>query len=178
MKCILSSLTVLAVAAAESTVNLRVARDASVSFNGIQCNYDTVPCSSIPRGLDNKLTAFRGNRDYGRVLLGFDLPLNAPTKCVLRVPKPIENSGDVSLTVASTDSIWEESTVNGYTKRIDGEQVGSLEATNGGELDVTDACARAVNHKLSLFVDTAGGMVTFNSLQSGSADVFVLDYSF
>ncbi|KAJ2119616.1 hypothetical protein IWW56_001620 [Coemansia sp. RSA 2131] len=178
MKWILASLSVLAVAAGESTVSLRVARDATVSFNGIQCNNDTVPCSSIPRGLDNKLMSFRGNRDYERVLLGFDLPLNAPTKCVLRVPKPIDNSGDVSLTVATTDSVWEEATVNGYTKRLNGEQVGSLTATNGGELDVTDACARAVNHKLSLFVDTAGAMVTFNSLQSGSGDVFVLDYSF
>ncbi|KAJ1833847.1 hypothetical protein IWW55_004403 [Coemansia sp. RSA 2706] len=182
MKWILATSTVLAaVAAADSTTSLRVARDATVAFNGIMCNNDTVPCSSLAQGLQNTVVTFRGNRDYERVLLGFDLPLNAPKKCVLRIPKPAESTGDsVEVTVAATDSVWDEATVSGYNKKLDGTQVGTaaVSKSEGGTLDVTEACANASNHKLSLFVDTTGSMITFNSVQSGSGDVFVLDYTF
>ncbi|KAI9504844.1 hypothetical protein GGI25_004182 [Coemansia spiralis] len=156
------------------TVSLRVARDATVSFNGIQCNNNTVPCSSIPLGLDNTLTSFKGNRDYRRILLGFDLPTNAPTGCVLRIPNT-QDGLPVDVAVVRTDDTWDEQTVSGYTKRLDGSVVGS---TTTGSLDVTGACKDAVNHKLSFFVDTNKDMVTFNSVQSGSPAVFSLDYSF
>ncbi|KAJ2817015.1 hypothetical protein FBU31_006374, partial [Coemansia sp. 'formosensis'] len=71
----------LPLALGASTVNLRVARDSTISYNGILCNYDTAPCSAIPHGQENKVTASRGNRDSERILLGFDLPTNKPTKC-------------------------------------------------------------------------------------------------
>ncbi|KAJ2372595.1 hypothetical protein IW150_004043 [Coemansia sp. RSA 2607] len=171
------------VASTDSKVNLRVARDATVSFNGILCANDTIPCSSLRYGLDNKLMTFRGNRDYERVLLGFDLPTNKPKKCVLRIPKPLETaSGNgYALTVSTTDSFWDEATVSGYTKKLDGAQVGSANVTSNnatGTVDVTSVCANATNYKISLFVDTQNSMITFNSLQSGSSDVFTLDYTF
>ncbi|KAJ1671790.1 hypothetical protein GGF44_002602 [Coemansia sp. RSA 1694] len=173
------------VALGASTVNLRVARDATISYNGILCNYDTVPCTAIPFGLQNKVTTFRGNRDFERVLLGFDLPTNAPTKCVLRIPKPVDNNGPnapgFALTVSSTDNVWDEASVSGYNKKIDGTLIGSVNVTapqDTASIDVTAACANASNYKISLFVDTSFPLISFNSLQSGSKDVFTLDYTF
>ncbi|KAJ2844695.1 hypothetical protein J3B02_004893, partial [Coemansia erecta] len=88
-------------AGANSTATLRVSRDATVSFNGIQCANDTVPCSSLRYGLDAKLLSFRGNRDYERILLGFDLPINQAKRCILHVPPPIEpTSGGYAVTVS------------------------------------------------------------------------------
>ncbi|KAJ1944088.1 hypothetical protein GGF37_002355 [Kickxella alabastrina] len=166
---------------ADSTVRLRVSRDASVSFNGILCQNDTVPCSSVPLGLQTKLVAFKGNRDYSRILLGFDLPLDSVKKCVLQVPAPIDIAGPgYSLTASVTDDFWDEATVSGFTKKIDGTPVGSTNVTGrvASEIDVTSACVGAKNHKLSLFVDTSFPLVAFNSIQSGNSDVFKLDYSF
>ncbi|KAJ2696418.1 hypothetical protein FB645_006204 [Coemansia sp. IMI 203386] len=169
-------------ATAASTATVRVARDATISFNGILCANDTIPCSSLKYGLDTKLLSFRGNRDYERVLLGFDLPLNPVQKCILRVPPPLESAQDgYALTVSVTDDFWDEASVNGYTKKIDGTQLGSVNVTDvkdAGTLDITEACKQAKNHKLSLWVDTQSSMVSFNSLQSGSPDVFVLDFTF
>ncbi|KAJ2032295.1 hypothetical protein IWW57_000293 [Coemansia sp. S610] len=175
----------LPLALGASTVNLRVARDATVSYNGIMCSYDTVPCNAIPFGLQNKVTTFRGNRDFSRVLLGFDLPTNKPTKCVLRVPKPVDNNGPsapgFALTVSNTDNVWDEASVCGYNKKIDGTVVGSVNVTapqETGSVDVTAACTNATNYKISLFVDTSFPLIAFNSLQSGHKDVFTLDYTF
>ncbi|KAJ1767066.1 hypothetical protein LPJ74_005571 [Coemansia sp. RSA 1843] len=160
--------------AACATVNLRTSRDATVSFNGIMCQNDTVPCSSIPLGLDTSLTTFKGNRDYRRVLIGFDLPTNKPSSCILRIPAPTSNASNTNnsgyqLTVVRTDDVWEEPTVNGYTKRLEGTTVGSVkvaDASSPGSLDVTSVCDGSASRRLSFFVDTDGGMLTFDSLQS------------
>ncbi|KAJ2658718.1 hypothetical protein IWW48_003866 [Coemansia sp. RSA 1200] len=182
MKLYTAAIPILAfcATAACDTVNLRISRDATVSFNGILCQNDTVPCSSIPRGLDSSVIAFKGNRDYSRILVGFDLPTNKPSKCVLRIP-PATSDGGYQLTVARTDDVWEEATVNGYTKRLDGTIVGSANSTDSsapGSLDVTSVCDGSTSRRLSFFVDTDRAMVTFNSLQSGSPDIFTLDYTF
>ncbi|PIA14577.1 hypothetical protein COEREDRAFT_82613 [Coemansia reversa NRRL 1564] len=167
-------------ACADNTESVRVARDATVAFNGIMCDND-IPCSSIPHGMEDKLLSFRGNRDYERILLGFDLPAGETAKsCVLRIPPPLEIPGDsYELTVATTDNNWEEATVNGKTKSLDGERIGSVSGTNGQgtSVDITEACKKATDGKLSLFVDTARQMVTFNSIQSGSSDIFSIDFT-
>ncbi|KAI7821427.1 hypothetical protein BX661DRAFT_207544 [Kickxella alabastrina] len=114
-------------------------------------------------------------------LLGFDLPLDSVKKCVLQVPAPIDIAGPgYSLTASVTDDFWDEATVSGFTKKIDGTPVGSTNVTGrvASEIDVTSACVGAKNHKLSLFVDTSFPLVAFNSIQSGNSDVFKLDYSF
>ncbi|KAJ1801047.1 hypothetical protein LPJ59_000606 [Coemansia sp. RSA 2399] len=172
-----------ATAVNSATVNLRVSRDATVSFNGIMCQNNTVPCSSIPLGLDASLTTFKGNRDYRRVLVGFDLPTTKPSSCILRIPAPTSGASGsgYQLTVVRTDDVWEEATVSGYTKRLDGTSVGSVkvaDASSPGSLDVTSVCDGSANRRLSFFVDTDGGMLTFDSLQSGNSDIFTLDYTF
>ncbi|KAJ1998099.1 hypothetical protein H4R26_005585, partial [Coemansia thaxteri] len=66
--------------------------------------------------------------------------------------------------------------------KIDSTQIGSLNVTTPdgtGTIDITAACDKAAaGHKISVFVDTAFPMLSFNSIQSGSADVFTLDYTF
>ncbi|KAJ2851662.1 hypothetical protein IWW36_000985 [Coemansia brasiliensis] len=182
MKAVFFVLNALAgLAMGDCAARLRVTRDATVGFNGIMCNNDTVPCSSIPQGLQNTLMSFRGNRDYERILLGFDLPLNNVQKCILHIPPPTEAAADTTeVTVSTTDNIWDEATVNGFTKPLNADRVAAANVTkeNGAVVDITHACANASNHKLSLFVDTTSSMITFNSLQSGSSDVFVLEYFF
>lgn len=180
---LLSFATLTTSALAASTVNLRVSQDATVSFNGIMCWNDTVPCSSIRMGLESTLMSFRGNRDYERALLGFNLPTNAPQKCVLHIPKPKElgSEGGYEVTVSSTDNVWQEDSVNGFTKRNYGKQIGKGKAASAQDtiaVDVTEACKQSKDYKLSLFVDTTGSMIRWNSLQSESSDVFTLDYTF
>ncbi|KAG0342417.1 hypothetical protein BG000_004714 [Podila horticola] len=155
-----------------------VARDATVAFNGIMCG--RIPCSSIPQGLNKDLVTFKGNRDYERILLGFDLPANPISKCVLKIPYPIEfkTTGEYILTATVTDNDWEERTVVGTNKKNDGMQVGSVKVQahqKPGDIDVTSACQRAKGGKLSLFVDTDFSMTRFNSIESKSPDIFSLD---
>ena len=161
-----------------STTYIRVARDATVSFNGITCG--DIPCYSIPLGLKNDLVSFKGNRDYERILLGFDLPAANPiSKCVLMIPSPIEElpTSAYLLTATVTDNDWTEDTVCGANKKNDGTEVDSVEVQPGhapGSIDVTDACQEAKGGKLSLFVESNFSLIRFNSLQSGSMDLFSL----
>ncbi|KAJ2549902.1 hypothetical protein EV175_004265 [Coemansia sp. RSA 1933] len=169
-------------AANGTTTNLRVSRDATVSFNGMMCDNNTVECASIPLGLEPSLTTFKGNRDYRRVLVGFDLPAEKPSSCILRIPPPISGASDsgYQVTVVRTDNDWEEQTVSGKTKTLDGTVVGSVkvaDASSPGSLDVTSVCDGSANRRLSFFVDTDGGGLTFDSLQSEKTDIFTLDYT-
>ncbi|KAJ1953056.1 hypothetical protein EC988_003212 [Linderina pennispora] len=145
---------------------------------------NNIPCNSIPFGLDKALTAFRGNRDFERVLLGFDLPTTKPiSKCVLKIPTPIEvaTTGEYTLTAIVTDNNWNETAVAGANKDMSGTQVGSAKVVAGqapGDIDVTSACQNAKDDKLSLFIDTSFPMVRFNSIQSGSPAIFSLDIKY
>ncbi|KAJ1726041.1 hypothetical protein LPJ61_005462 [Coemansia biformis] len=174
MKVLVAIACGLAALATVSAETVRVARDATIMYNGMMCNDDTVRCDSIPRGLDTNLVSFRGNRDYERVLLGFDLPATTPKKCILRVPKPQDDS-EYKLMVVVTDNNWEEATVCGANKANEGQEIGSVDSP-GTTVDVSEACRNAKDQKLSLFVTTESSMVTFSSLQSGSNDVFELEY--
>ncbi|KAJ2685252.1 hypothetical protein IWW39_004404 [Coemansia spiralis] len=111
--------------------------------------------------------------------------MNKPTKCILCVPKPINNNGPsapgFALTVSNTDNVWDEASVCGYNKKIDGTIVSSVNVTapqETGSVDITAACANATNYKISLFVNTTFPLITFNLLQPGHKDVFTLDYTF
>ncbi|KAJ2160633.1 hypothetical protein GGF46_002126 [Coemansia sp. RSA 552] len=116
--------------------------------------------------------SFRGNRDYERVLVGFDVQAT-PTKCVLRIPRPVEGEA-YTLTVAVTDNDWEEATVSGATKNIDGTRIGGevhSDSAGRAQLDVSEACRQGRN---SFFVDTAGTMLQFAAGESGG-EVFQLE---
>ncbi|KAJ2757492.1 hypothetical protein IWQ56_006253, partial [Coemansia nantahalensis] len=101
-----------------------VARDATVAYNGITCD-NNVPCNSIPHGSEPTVLSFKGNRDYERILLGFDLPATTPKKCVLHIPKPAEGDS-YNLAVVSTDSNWDEATVTGANKDIAGKRIATV----------------------------------------------------
>jgi hypothetical protein len=170
----------------ESPVNHEsVNHDATVAYNGIMCDNDTL-CSAIPQGQQGRLVAFKGNRDYERILLGFDLPQRALVKCVLLIPKPIDNAsadGSYSLTVSLTDNDWDEVTVSGRTKAIASSEIARVvvDSSDSQEMavpvDITQAC-QASRDKLSLFIDTSFPMIVFNSIESGSADIFAIEYTF
>ncbi|KAJ2715323.1 hypothetical protein H4R19_001269 [Coemansia spiralis] len=176
MKVLAVLVCALAALGTASAETVRVARDATVAYNGQMCQSSTgsVPCNSIPQGLDRTLLSFKGNRDYERILLGFDLPPTLPSKCILHIPAAVDGA-QYNLTVSATDNNWDEATVAGANKDIYGFQVAAVEwpAT---AVDIKYACDESIGNKLSLFVDTVAYGVTFNSLQSGSNDVFMLEY--
>jgi hypothetical protein len=98
---------------------------------------------------------------------------------MLSVPAPIEppGGGNYSLSVSVTDNDWDEATVSGAIKRIDGKLLGDMAVPEGqppGQVDVTAACQTG-DSKISLFVDTHGPMIRFNSRESGSDGVFALE---
>ncbi|KAJ2768053.1 hypothetical protein IWQ57_003698 [Coemansia nantahalensis] len=174
MKTISAVACLLAALGTAAAVMAPVARDATVAYNGMTCE-NNVPCNSIPMGLAPTVLSFKGNRDYERVLLGFDLPTSGlPRKCILHIPAAVDGAR-YNLTVSATDNDWDEATVTGANKDIAGFQVAAVEwpATS---VDIKYACDESTRSKLSLWVDTVSGGVTFHSLQSGRADVFVLEY--
>ncbi|KAJ2715324.1 hypothetical protein H4R19_001270 [Coemansia spiralis] len=174
MKVIPVLATGLALLSAADTTTVRVAQDATVTYNNAMCLNSTVQCDTIPKGLDTYVLAFTNERDYERILLGFDIPSPAPQTCTLRVPQP-QYSAEYMLTVWSTDNDWDEATVCGANKANAGSLLGGLQwpATT---VDVTAVCQAAAGQRLSLFVDsTSGNVVSFDSLQSGNDDVFALD---
>ncbi|KAJ1959091.1 hypothetical protein GGI12_004524 [Dipsacomyces acuminosporus] len=182
----LLALAASALASTGSTVLcVAPARDATVSYNTFQLADGRFE-SLVPKGKLNTLVSFKGNRDYERVLLGFDMPAavtdpSCISKCVLRVPVPSSAPDqDYSLTAFAVNNAWEEDSVNAATKLSIIKEVGSVnipKGTNPGDIDVTDACKTASAGKLSLFIDTSQPFVAFNSRES-CKDTFKLDITY
>jgi hypothetical protein len=175
----------LAQVPAESPVNHEsVNHDATVAYNGIMCDNNTL-FSAIPQGKQSRLVAFKGNRDYERILLGFDLPQRALVKCVLLIPKPVDNAsadGSYNFTISLTDNDWDEATVSGRTKAMASTEIARVVVDSSDNqkepvpVDITQAC-HASRDRLSLFIDTSFPMIVFNSIESGSADIFAIEYA-
>ncbi|KAJ2002773.1 hypothetical protein GGI04_001541 [Coemansia thaxteri] len=161
------------------------ARDATVSYNTFK-NADGSFESLTPKGGQSTLVTFKGNRDYERILLGFNLPSQVKdpsqiTKCVLNVPVPKDAPDqDYALTAYAASSNWDEDTVNAATKITSIRQLGSVNIPSGqnpGSIDVTGACQAAAEGKFSMFVDTSQPLVTFYSRDSGKP-TFSLDLTY
>ncbi|KAJ2079151.1 hypothetical protein H4R24_003981 [Coemansia sp. RSA 988] len=168
----------LALARQDNTVfHVDTARDATIAYNGFRDSNGNADAYT-PKGNDDTLVSFKGNRDYRRILLGYDLPREIEdtshiTKCTLNVPKPAQPvDQDYTLTAYTASSNWEESTVDAGTKIISDKIVGSESFPAGkysGTIDITGACQAAAEGKFSLFVDTSQPLVVFNSQNSGKA---------
>ncbi|KAG0272124.1 hypothetical protein BGZ96_005454 [Linnemannia gamsii] len=156
-----SALNAAAIGLAQAyTTNIRVARDATVLYTG-----------SI------------GALNLEIILLGFDLPAKSISKCMLKIPHPIEvaTNGEYALSVAVTDNNWAEDTVSGANKSLNGIDIGSVLVAVGlkpGDIDVTSSCQGAMDGKLSLFVESQPASTHFNSIQSGSPAIFSLDVTY
>ncbi|PIA13325.1 hypothetical protein COEREDRAFT_89676 [Coemansia reversa NRRL 1564] len=161
------------------------ARDATIAYNGFS-DANGNPDAYTPKGNDDTLISFKGNRDYRRILLGYNLPSNIKdpsliTKCTLNVPKPVlPVDQDYTLTVYTASSNWEEDTVDAGTKIISDKIVGSGGFSAGkysGTISITGACQAAAEGKFSMFVDTNQPLVVFNSQNSGK-DTFSVDITY
>ncbi|KAJ1943117.1 hypothetical protein FBU59_003007 [Linderina macrospora] len=183
---IIVALATVAFADHDMTVSTDVARDATVAYNGFQ-NSDGTFDALVPKGLKDTLVTFKGNRDYERVLLGFDMPkmIKDPsqiTNCVLHVPTPKDApTTSYTLTAFTASSNWDEATVNAQTQITSIRMLGSVSVSgNGdkpGDIDITGACQAAAEGKFSLLLDTSGPLVSFNSLQAGM-DMFSVDITY
>ncbi|KAI8318105.1 hypothetical protein GQ54DRAFT_300795 [Martensiomyces pterosporus] len=161
------------------------ARDSTVAYNAFKNSkgqYDAL----IPKGMEDTLVASKSDKDYERILLGFDLPdkITDPsqiTNCVLHVPQPKDApKQDYSLTAYAASSNWDEATVNADTKIMSIKQLTTTDVSKGsnpGDIDVTGACQAAAEGKFSMFVDSSGPSVSFDSIQSGK-DTFSLDITY
>ncbi|PIA14578.1 hypothetical protein COEREDRAFT_82614 [Coemansia reversa NRRL 1564] len=169
---------------AQSTVVLKATRDATIDFSKHSCNNGDSACTSVTYGLDANLVTVNNWQDYQRVLVGFDLPERTiPKSCLLQVPRPLHaDPKGYGLKISSTDSNWNERTVSADSKTEGTETlVGLVQVEgnkDGGSVDVTSACKSAVeNDRISFVIDTTSLMVTFNSIQSKSDDLFSLIYT-
>ncbi|KAJ1938707.1 hypothetical protein EC988_007509 [Linderina pennispora] len=184
---ILSALAAVAFAESDNNVvSTDVARDTTLAYNGFQ-NPDGTFDALVPKGLKDTLVTFKGNRDYERILLGFDMPSKVKdpsqiTKCVLHVPTPKDAPSDsYSLTAFSASSNWDEATANAMTQITSVRQVGSVSVSDKdekpGDIDITGACQAAAEGKFSIFLDTSGPAVTFYSHQANK-DKFTVDITY
>ncbi|ORX71103.1 hypothetical protein DL89DRAFT_282591 [Linderina pennispora] len=168
-----------------TAIRTGVAHDSTITYNARLCN-GSRPCASIAKGLQRTLGTFDMDGSQDRVLLRFQLPVDSRTivSCTLNVPVPISAPvGHYTLSISATDNNWAEDTVSGISKSRNGTDVGSVVIFNSQQLPrsvlVTSACQRfAENNTLSMFVTSDGKQVSFNSLESGSPDIFSLDVSY
>ncbi|KAJ2807897.1 hypothetical protein H4R20_001091 [Coemansia guatemalensis] len=179
------SVTFAAGVCAQTTVVLKATRDATIDYSKHFCNNGKIPCTSVTYGLDANLVTVNNWQDYQRILVGFDVPQGTVVQsCVLQVPRPFyADPKGYGLKISSTDSNWDELTVSGNSKARGNEAFIGLvqvdEDKHGGSVDVTSACKNAVaNGRVSFFADTTSLMVTFNSIQSKSDDLFSLEYTY
>ncbi|KAJ1937827.1 hypothetical protein GGF37_005049 [Kickxella alabastrina] len=171
------------------TTNIKVARDATVSYNSIKANgqFDSL----TRKGLLPTLVASNTRTEpltHDRILLGFDFPtsikLTPNVRCDLVIPAPLEGPVvNYSLTASAAESGWEEETVNGGTRigevrvlnsmKVVGDKTGLL-----GVVDITRACQAAAatkGRRFSVIVDSNSPRVVFNSKQSGKSSIFSVD---
>ncbi|KAJ2744932.1 hypothetical protein GGI20_002582 [Coemansia sp. BCRC 34301] len=155
----LASSSAQAAATARSVFHLDTARDATVSYNTFQDSNGSFEALT-PKGAQSTLTSFKGDDDYRRILLGFDLPSSRVkdpsriTKCLLHVPVPKNAPAqDYSLTAYTASSNWDEDSVNGATKITSVRELSSVSVRKGqnpGSIDVTGACQAAAEGKFSI----------------------------
>ncbi|KAJ2504833.1 hypothetical protein GGF44_003110 [Coemansia sp. RSA 1694] len=178
--------TVHAAVTTHAVYHLKTARDATVSYS-TQKNSDGSFEALTPKGNQGTLTSFKGNKDYRRILLGYDLPAKVKdpsliTKCVLHVPVPKDSPGqDYSLTAYTASSNWDEDSVNGDTKITSVYELTTVNVGKGqnpGAIDVTGACQAAAEGKFSMYVDTSQPLVTFYSKESAGKPTFTLDLTY
>ncbi|KAJ2079075.1 hypothetical protein H4R24_004028 [Coemansia sp. RSA 988] len=180
---VLWSASLASVVYGQTTVVLKAARDATIDYSKHTCNNGKSPCTSVTYGLDANLVTVNNWQDHQRILVGFDIPQGTITQsCVLQVPRPLHaNPKGYGLKISSTDSNWDERTVSADSKAQGGENIlGFVQVDgnkHGGSVDVTSACKNAIaNGRISFVIDTTELMVTFDSIQSGSDDLFSLEY--
>ncbi|KAJ2607141.1 hypothetical protein H4S08_004925 [Coemansia sp. RSA 1365] len=161
------------------------ARDATIAYNRFS-DANGNPDAYKPKGNDDTLISFKGNRDYRRILLGYNLPsqIKDPsliTMCTLNVPKPVlPVDQNYTLTVYTASSNWEEDTVNAGSKIISDKIVGSGSFSAeeySSIINITGACQAAAEGKFSMFVDTNQPLVVFNSQNSGK-ETFSVDITY
>ncbi|KAJ2354841.1 hypothetical protein IWW50_004372 [Coemansia erecta] len=177
--CALISVSV----AAGNRIRVSTARDATVSYNGMQ-NGDGTFDAYTPKGMDPTLVSIKNERDYRRILLGFDLPetvieVERIRRCRLHVPKPVDRpSHDYMLTAYAASNNWEERTVTAADEIVSEVAVGSVAVRRGhnpDDMDVTSACLAAQSGRFSMFLDSNLEQVVFNSRNSNKKETFYLD---
>ncbi|KAJ2607599.1 hypothetical protein GGH99_006319 [Coemansia sp. RSA 1285] len=159
--------------------------DATLSYQ-IKDNAEMVG-PMIAQGQQYTLIAHSDNRDYERILLGFDIPdrVGDPrdiTRCILRVPKPRRSPDqNYELIAYAASSNWNEITVTAASRVATSKPLGGVMVQKGhspGDIDVTAACMGATERKVSIVLDSSGPMVVFDSRNSDKHRRFKLEVTY
>ncbi|KAI9504344.1 hypothetical protein GGI25_004988 [Coemansia spiralis] len=166
---------------ATSTVRTNTAADSTISYSTAK-NKDGSLSALNHRGGESTLITSGENNDHELILLGFNLPgqvkdTSLITKCILHVPAPKKSPNkDYKLAAYTASSNWEESTVNGATRITISQAAGSTNVQKGhnpSNIDATSACRAASEGKFSMFINTSGPKVEFNSRSSGKQSFYI-----
>ncbi|KAI8318437.1 hypothetical protein GQ54DRAFT_300338 [Martensiomyces pterosporus] len=170
-------------AAPGTSGTIPVSRDATVVFANSGCG-NTNDCLSKTYGDSAVLMASNTDGVTQAILLGFDLPVDTPSKCVLHVPPVYASQGSFNkLMVVPTDSNWDEKTVNGLNKDKGGDAVAALYIPDGDNsaktIDISKACQQAQAGKFSIFVVATRSLVGYPSHRTSSDvdKIFSLEFS-
>ncbi|KAJ1661863.1 hypothetical protein IW140_006359 [Coemansia sp. RSA 1813] len=170
-----------------STIHIdRPSADATISYQ-MQEGQNEMVGPMIAQGLEHTLIAHRDNLDYGRILLGFNIPnkVDDPRdimRCILRVPKPRRSpKQNYELIAYGASSNWNEATVTAASRVVTSRRLGSTMVQKDhspGDIDVTEACREAMERKFSVMLDSSGPLVVFDSRNSNKHRRFKLEINY
>ncbi|KAJ1723253.1 hypothetical protein LPJ53_002418 [Coemansia erecta] len=180
MKIATAFVSLLAVAAAATTsktYSVPLEKDAGLIYTAMMCG-DKV-CSQSNLAGQTSYTAFLGNRDFRRILMGFKKPDSVDqtkiTSCMLMLPASTSSSSSPSyynLIVRSLNSDFDPDTVTPQNAPVAGDVIGQTTANDGTpppSIDVTSACRNMNNGMIDLGIDATSGPATFPSMAGGSS---------
>ncbi|KAJ1827500.1 hypothetical protein LPJ73_008761 [Coemansia sp. RSA 2703] len=174
---LVSLIAIATAATATKTYNVPLDKDAGLIYTNMKCGDKA--CSDTNLAGQTSYTAFLGNKDFRRILLGFKKPDSVDqTKiksCMLMLPASTSSSSSPSyynLIVRSLGSDFDPNTVTPKNAPVAGDVIGQTTANDGTpppSIDVTSACRNMNNGMIDLGIDATSGPATFPSMAGGSS---------
>ncbi|KHN93891.1 uncharacterized protein MAM_08251 [Metarhizium album ARSEF 1941] len=158
------------------TASTSATKDSTILRSTVSCpRCPENNCYKCTLGRETTLQAKTGGLSYVRMLIGFQLPVEASriTRCIVQLAECAEPLYfPVNVTVApATSSAWDEVTVTAENAPDSGVPFTSVAVqshANVGPIDVTQACKQADGGgRFSIYVGTQSGLIEIWSADAG-----------
>ncbi|KAJ2634876.1 hypothetical protein GGF40_003939 [Coemansia sp. RSA 1286] len=162
--------------AATTTYTAPLTKDAGLIYTPMMCG--STVCSNTNLNGQTSYMSFLGNRDFRRILMGFEMPKDVDQgkikSCMLMMPASFSSGSNVNyynMIVRQTTSDFDPKTVTPMTAPAAGDVIGQTTANDGTPpppIDVTSACRSPNNGMVDLTIDATGAPAQFPSMAGGS----------
>ncbi|KAJ1642586.1 hypothetical protein J3B02_004196 [Coemansia erecta] len=170
------SLVAASAAGAKTTHTAPLNKDVGLVYTNMKCGSD--PCSQTNLHGQTSYMAYLGNKDFRRIIMGFEMPKNIDQSkiksCSLMMPASLQAGSTANyynLIVRPLNSDFDAETVTPMTAPGAGDVIGQTTANDGTPpppIDVTSACRNPNDGIVDLAIDATGAPAQFPSLAGGS----------